>query len=367
MLRRLYFLAGFFTFLFATLSWGAETITYVRKVSTTDFLGWGQVGFYFPQFDASGIVGPKRTEDSMQFSMPNWLEFQFNEADNKRTFSVDADFFDCDPAPPACAGRGVYTRGGYATWDSFTLPNGLSGRSGSIVDEHAAGNANNSVNRIHMKSGVPSSFCMHVVTDNTANSHNSAAEIAIRGGRDGQGSFDPNADIPDLSFDGTTDVHTFRFDNFLPNDFIKIRLNSGSGSMNPGFGGLMFDMSCDSIPGGRCGDTLCNPILGETCETCPGDCGACVPGMVSMGNWRHHGVDPQSHYQDGSNRLLIFAVHGVDNNTHWVQNVTYGNKRMSPLLSRDQNRNQRASVSLWARIQPLGVFTGAVTEPSGSS
>lgn len=213
MLRYLFSIIG--VLLFATAASG-ETVTYVRKVSTNNFLGWGQAGFYFPQFAASSVVGPKRTDDNMQLYLPNWLEFNFDPWDlEKTTFSADQpDCFD------NCSGRGVYTRGGYTSWDSFTLPNGFSGLSGSIVDEKAKNNTNNTVNQIYMKSGVPSSFCMHIVTDNTANAHNSADSVVVRGGRPGQGSFDPNAPIPDLSFDGTTDVHSFRFDDFLPGDFI---------------------------------------------------------------------------------------------------------------------------------------------------
>jgi len=340
MLRHLFSIVG--ALLFATVACG-ETITYVRKVSTTNFLGWGQAGFYFPQFAASSIVGPKRTDDNMQLFLPNWLEFNFDPWDpDDTTFSADKpDCFD------NCSGRGVYTRGGYTYWDAFTLPNGFSGLSGSIVDEKAENNTNNTVNQIYMKSGVPPSFCMHIVTDNTANAHNSADSIIVRGGRPGQGSFDPNAPIPNLSFDGTTDVHTFRFDNFLPGDFIKIRLNSGTPGMDPGFGGLMFDEACDYIPNEQCGNNACDVTLGESCESCPGDCDACIPGTTPTRTWYHHGPDPQSHYVAGTNRLLIFAAHGVDGSNHWVQGVKYGNKNMRFLEARSQDRNDKSTVSVW--------------------
>lgn len=322
---------------------GDATITYVRKVSTTNFLGWGQDGFYFPQFAASSIVGPKRTDDNMQFYVPNWLEFNFDCWDlEKTTFSADKpDCFD------DCKGRGVYTRGGYNHWDAFTLPNGFSGPSGSIVDEKAENNTNNSVNQIYLKAGVPVSFCLHLVTDNTAFAHNSAQSITVRGGRPGQGSFDPSAPVPDLSFDGATDVHTFRFDNFLPDDFIKIRLNSGMPGMDPGFGGLMFDEFCDYIPNEQCGNNICEVGLGESCESCPGDCGACIAGPNPTRTWFHHGSNPQSHYVEGANRLLIFVAHGVDDSSHWVQGVRYGDKDMHFLEGRSQDRNDKSTVSVW--------------------
>ena len=345
MLRYLFAILG--TLLVATAAFG-ETVTYVRKVSTTNFLGWGQAGFYFPQFAASGIVGPKRTDDNMQFYVPNWLEFNFDPWDlDNTTFSADKpDCFD------NCSGRGVYTRGGYANWDAFTLPNGFAGLSGSIVDEQAENNTNNTVNKIRMKNGVPSSFCMHVVTDNTANAHNSANSIIVRGGRPGQGSFDPNAAVPDLSFDGTTDVHTFRFDNFLPEDFIKIRLNSGTPGIEPGFGGLMFDYACDYIPNEQCGNNVCDVTQGELCESCPADCGACIPGATPTRTWHYHGPDPGSHHVAGSNRLLIFTAHGVDGQNHWVEGVKYGNKNMHFLEARSQSRNEKSTVSVWYLKEP---------------
>ena len=215
------------------------------------------------------------------------------------------------------------------------------------MDEKAKNNSNNTVNQINIKSGAPSSFCLHLVTDNTANMHDSAHSIIVRGGRPGQGSFDPNAPNPDLSFDGITDVHTFRFDDFLPGDFIKIRLNSGIPGMEPGFGGLMFDYDCDFIPNEQCGNNVCDVTLGELCESCPEDCGACTPGATPTRSWYHHAVDPQSHFVPGSNRLLVFAAHGVDAESHWVEGVKYGNKNMHPLEARSQARNERATFSLW--------------------
>jgi Bacterial TSP3 repeat len=288
------------------------------------------------------VIGPKRTDDNMQFYLPNWLEFNFNPVDLKTTFSADKpDCFD------DCRGRGVYTRGGYTNWDLFTLPNGFSGRSGSIVDEQAENNTNNTVNRIQIKNGVPSSFCMHIVTDNTDNTHDSANSIIVRVGRTDQESFDPTVAIPNLSFDGTTDVHTFRFDNFLPEDFIKIRLNSGTPGMAPGFGGLMFDLTCDDIPNAQCGNNVCDHALGESCESCPGDCGACLQGRRPTRTWYHHGPNPGSHYVEGANRLLVFVAHGVGDSGHRVEGVKYGDRDMHMLKARSQERNDRSSVSVW--------------------
>ena len=117
--------------------------------------------------------------------------------------------------------------------------------------------------------------------------------------------------------------------------------------MEPGFGGLMFDLACDYIPNAQCGNDVCDFTLGESCESCPGDCGACTPGTTPTRTWYHHGPDPQSHHVAGANRLLIFAAHGVDGDNHWVQGVKYGNKNMHFLEARSQARNEKSTVSLW--------------------
>jgi hypothetical protein len=319
----------------------SESITYIRSVSTTNFLGWGHAGFYFPQFGAPDIVGPKRTDDNMQFYLSPWLEFNFDPWNFNTTFSADKpDCFD------DCSGRGVYTRGGYSNWDRFILPNGMSGLSGSVVDEQAENNTNNTVNRIRLKAGVPDSFCLHLVADNTDNAHDSASLI-VRGGRPDQGSFDPTSSVPALASDGVTDVHTFRLDNFMPEDFIKVRLNSAVRGTSPGFGGLMFDASCDYIPNAQCGNKQCDINQGESCESCPGDCGACVAGPEPTRYLYSHGVNPGSHYQEGDNRLLVFIAHGVDDRNHWVEGVRYGNKNMLFLEGRSQDRNDKSTVSVW--------------------
>ena len=318
-----------------------ENITYVRTVSATNFLGWGNAGFYFPQFGAFKIVGPERTDDRMQFYLPDWLEFNFDPWDLKTTFSADKpDCFD------NCSGRGVYTRGGYSNWDSFILPNGMMGLSGTVVDEQAKNNTNNTVNRIRLKNKVPDSFCMHVVVDNTGNAHDSAS-ILVRGGRPDQGSFDPNDFVHALAFDGSTDVHTFRFDNFLPEDFIKIRLNSETPGISPGFAGLMFDTSCDQVPNAQCGNNQCDVELGESCQSCPGDCGVCTSGPTPTPYLYHHGTSPGSYYQEGNNRLLVFIAHGVGDRNHRVEGVKYGNKNMHFLEGRSQDRNYHTTVSVW--------------------
>jgi hypothetical protein len=222
----------------------------------------------------------------------------------------------------------------------------MSDLSGSVVDEQAENNTNNTVNRIRLKAGVPDSFCMHVVTDNTDNAHDSQS-IVVRGGRPDQGSFDPQDSVPALAFDGATDVHTFRFDNFQAEDFIKIRLNSGVNGISPGFGGLMFDRACDSIPNAQCGNNQCDRDQGESCQSCPGDCGACPPGPTPEAHLYHHGVNPGSHYQEGEDRLLVFIAHGVDERNHRVEGVRYGNKNMYFLEGRSQDRNDKSTVSVW--------------------
>ncbi len=139
---------------------------------------------------------------------------------------------------------GVYSEGGNADWDLWTLPilaGSEVGLSGSVVDLATADNSNNTVNRIQLGSGVPPSFLLRVVVDNTNFQHNPVSRLRVRGDND-NGSVDVDVKLTDLVVNGITDIYTFRYDNFEPGDFIKIQLNSGAVGMGSGFGGLMFDV-----------------------------------------------------------------------------------------------------------------------------
>ena len=218
-----------------------KTITFLGKSSNVnDFedLGWGSVAYYFPQFDGEDHAGKEKTDDNMRFYRPGWIDFEFDFWDSDRTFSIDAGIVSWSPFIV-----GVYSRGGENHWDnSWVLPTGETGRSGCIIDEAAAGNSNNTVNRIHLGGATPDSFILRIVTDNTANTYDPAGLIMARGADDSDPEIDVRCSATGLSFDGNTDVYSFRYDNWEDDDFIKIRLNSGDGDMNPGFGGLMFDL-----------------------------------------------------------------------------------------------------------------------------
>ncbi|MFV1981796.1 MAG: PEP-CTERM sorting domain-containing protein [Rhodothermia bacterium] len=220
---------------------GSQSITFIDEtVDQTDFaaLGYGQAGYYFPQFAAISPVTEKWTADNMRLSVPSWIGFEFDSVQSKRTFSLDAGLFDL--GPPVVFG--VYSKGGEPNWNSFTLPSGETGLSGAVVDEAADNNSNNSVNRIQLGAGVPSSFLMRIVVDNTNQEHDPAGRLRARGDSDNVDPVDVDVKLTNLTFNGIADVYTFQYDNFVPGDFIKIQLNSGVEGIDPSIGGIMFDV-----------------------------------------------------------------------------------------------------------------------------
>lgn len=234
------------------------TITFVGATTDqTNFqaLGYGQAGYYFPQFGANSPVTHRPTWENMRFNPPSWTGFQFDSTQADRTFSLDAAqppynilFGDqTDPmdrvAPfgnPLVAG--VYSKGGQSTWNTLTLPDGTTGLSGAVVDEWATANSNNTVNRIQLGAGTPSAFLLRLVVDNTNLEHDPAGTLRARAESGGQ------ADASLLTFNGIADVYTFRYDNFVAGDFIKIRLNSGVAGEAPSIGGFMFDVVTEALP-----------------------------------------------------------------------------------------------------------------------
>jgi hypothetical protein len=221
---------------------GTQAISFVGQTTDqTDFdaLGFGQFGFYFPRFAASSPVTQRPTDENMRFSMPGWLGFQFDITQPDRTFSGDAGLFDL--GPPLVFG--VYSAGGDTSWNTFRLPalaGAETGLSGSVVDEATENNSNNTVNRIQLGAGVPSSFLMRIVVDNTNGAHNPAGRLRARGDSI-NGGVDVGVELNNLIFNGIADVYTFRYDEFEEGDFIKIQLNSGEPGRYAGFAGLMFD------------------------------------------------------------------------------------------------------------------------------
>ncbi len=158
----------------------AATVTYVGVVyDQTDFnqLNVGNAGYWFPQFDAPALVEERPTGENVREALPSWAG-PLNHATSildpnyaTRTFSQDG------PAR---------SKGGQPTWNTFTLPDGETGLSGAIVDPATIENSNNTINRIQLNAGVPSTFYFHVITDNTNFEHDPTNRLRARQRRRGQ-------------------------------------------------------------------------------------------------------------------------------------------------------------------------------------
>jgi len=221
----------------------AATITYIGKITDrTDFQAppkMGTLGYWFPQFNAPGAVSDRPTNENERNGLPSWagplvhLNTVVDLRFPSRTFSQDGP---------------CRSKGGVPTFNLFTLPSGEVGRSGIILDPHAAGNTSNAVNRIKLGAGTPSSFYLRVVVDNTGGKHNAITRLRARGHHVGADVEPDTFPVPGTAgFNGIADVYTFRYDGFTSGDFIKIQFagmpgsakEAGSGGAS--FAGIMFD------------------------------------------------------------------------------------------------------------------------------
>jgi len=210
-------------------AWAQKTISDGGVTfDTTDFssLGIGTAGFWFANFDATTPVDGAAVDSNDSNSLPSWIlpEFDPNNAD----YSF---------------GGLVTSSGGHTPWNFFTLPDGTNGLSGSLVDPETDNNSNNSVKKLLMGAGVPKSFLMHIVVDNTNNEHDPAGKIRARA-ESSDGLFDEKVTLnPGVAaFNGIADVYTFRYDGWEADDFIKIQLSSGVAGVDGGIAGVMFDV-----------------------------------------------------------------------------------------------------------------------------
>jgi hypothetical protein len=222
----------------------AASITYMGVIyDRTDFarLNIGNAGYWFPQFEAPNPVEIRPTGENVRDALPSWAGplnhatsvFDPNYA--TRTFSQDG------PAR---------SKGGQPAWNTLKLPDGEIGLSGAIVDPHTAGNSNNTLNRIQLNAGVPSTFYFHVVTDNTNLEHDPTNRLRARGNA---GGVDLEANTypqtAQLAFNGVADIYTFRYDGFAGGDFIKLQLNGDAADEGASFAGFMFDETFAPTPG----------------------------------------------------------------------------------------------------------------------
>ncbi len=220
----------------ATAAVPAPSVTYVHKISDiTDFTGYGEYGYYFPLFGRTSWDDERKTDSGMVFYNPYGFGWEFDIRDGDRTFSPDAG-----PFGNCCSTKriGVYTAGGNLGWDRFVLPNGLVGFAGTTVDEAARNNTNQSINRIEIGSGTPSSFCLRILQDSTNRRFDSDGTLTARARAGGR---DHAASVPasDHTYDGSTDMYTFRYENLYFGDFIKIKFRGID--KDPGFSGILFD------------------------------------------------------------------------------------------------------------------------------
>ncbi len=217
-----------------------QTITYVGKQSITDFTGLGQHLQYWPLFGLTSEQTAQRTDAPGCIELtPSFADFKHHYLLPGRTFSNDA------LGNPI----GTKTRGGYANWAMFTLPSGQVGRSGTFYDESNIDNSNNTVNEMKIDVTTLSEFCLNLVTDNTAGEHDPDVRLQAR-----SDTVDLDVAPGDLTFDGQTDMYTFRYQGMQNNDVVKIRMqcSSASGCKGAGLGGIMVsDIStCTPSSGG---------------------------------------------------------------------------------------------------------------------
>jgi hypothetical protein len=220
----------------------AGTITYVGKTSNvTNFqsAGMGTLGYWFAQFNASGARSQKPTYENQRNGLPSWAG-PLNHA---------TSIFDPNYATRSFSQDGpTRSKGGWTAWNTLRLPNGELGLSGVLLDPFAADNTSQTINRIKLNSGTPSTFLFRIVVDNTAGKHNAINRIRARGDDNGT-NVDPNTfPVPGTAgFDGVADVYTFRYNGFGNGDFIKVQFNGMPGSTKNGgsggasFAGFMFD------------------------------------------------------------------------------------------------------------------------------
>ncbi len=188
-------------------------------------LNLGKDGYLFFNFDASTDSGNDPVGDDRADTLPSWIGVEYDPIFAAYSFGTDP-------------GQETYSRGGVTTWASITLPDGIApGLSGALVDPAADDNSDSAIYNLAILPGAPSSFWMHVVTDNTNLEHDSAGRIKAKDNVSGE-----EARLNNLTFNGIPDVYSFLFKGVTAGDVLQVQLNSGVAGEDPSIAGIMFDV-----------------------------------------------------------------------------------------------------------------------------
>ena len=191
-------------------------------------LDLGNDGFLFFNF---GQTSPTQgtfpnadvTSQNAANQLPAWIGVDFDPTSATYSFGKDP-------------GLEAFAKGGQPGWANLTLPDGASGASGALVDPQSDNNSSNTITGLSILAGAPSSFLMHIVTDNTNGEHDAVDRFRAREDLSGL-----DSKLRSLTFDGNPDVYTFRYDGVVAGDIIKLQLNSGVLGEDASIAGIMFD------------------------------------------------------------------------------------------------------------------------------
>jgi hypothetical protein len=219
-------------------------------------LGIGRDGSWFPAFGLTGdAVEGAPTSAGARDDLPAWVA-----AFNHTTGPTDPG---CTTAVPDDLARGclptyafrTFSQDGPAraasdpTWARLRLPSGERGRAGAIVDPKTfvdgKPNGNNTVNRLQLQQGVPSTFYVTIVVDQSAD--HAPSQVEVRGNAGplddptGSAQIEPDR-AASMQPDGVPDLVVYRVDGFVGGDYLKVSLR-GTPVHAGSFVGLLFDIA----------------------------------------------------------------------------------------------------------------------------
>lgn len=241
-----------------TIQWEATN----SLVDTTNYSGVGPY-YWFANFNNPTAVTGAATDASEARNLPSWLHLETRHAYiGKDDGGLNADStirtgYSFVENGAGTAGGG--TVGGQSNFNALTLPGGLSGISGQVLELQQGLNNTTSQLAIRVLEGAPSALRIWVVTDNGfganfniqnririnlrnsvgapfyADSGASVEAEALPGGfrliQDGSAAYANN---------GIADAWSFKLGGVEPNDIITVRPTGGAGFTNyAGFSGLL--------------------------------------------------------------------------------------------------------------------------------
>lgn len=200
----------------------------------------GRSGYWFANFAVSQPVVGAPPDANHANALPRWVLVDFEPTSDPERPPYSFSLTPGDDGPDA------YSTGGQADYNVLTLPDGIRGLSGQLVDTGVGSKKQNTLIKTwEFGAGAPSKALVHVVLDNAPLAARTAVDRMRLTHVNAEGGIKDRATFDELTAanNGIADVYTFRLEGIEVGSSITVQLHTlaDGSTVDTGLAGIAFD------------------------------------------------------------------------------------------------------------------------------